>query len=163
MSFPLLTSLVALTSFKTEFHLLPKEVSTAHFSNISSNIVIVYQLGCFFGALFGYPLGQILGRRMGLMISALVFCLGAGVMLAANGVRGLAPIYAGRVVAGLGIGAASNLTPLYIAEVAPPAIRGQLVGMYEIGWQIGGLVGFWINYAVSKNIVRSLCTPRGLL
>jgi hypothetical protein len=28
----------------------------------------------------------------------------------------------------------------------PPAPRGQLAGMYEIGWQIGGLVGFWINY-----------------
>jgi len=32
-------------------------------------------------------------------------------------------------------GAASNLTPLYISEISPPAIRGQLVGMYEIGWQ----------------------------
>jgi MFS family permease len=40
-----------------------------------------------------------------------------------------------------GIGMASNLTPLYISEISPPAIRGQLVGMYEIGWQIGGLVG----------------------
>jgi MFS family permease len=67
-------------------------------------------------------------------------------MLAADGARGLGPIYGGRIVAGLGIGAASNLTPLYISEISPPAIRGQLVGMYEIGWQIGGLVGFWINY-----------------
>ena len=56
-------------------------------------------------------------------------------MLAADGARGLGPIYGGRIVAGLGIGAASNLTPLYISEIAPPAIRGQLIGMYEIGWQ----------------------------
>lgn len=56
-------------------------------------------------------------------------------MLAANGARGLGPLYGGRVIAGLGIGAASNLTPLYISEISPPAIRGQLVGMYEIGWQ----------------------------
>lgn len=70
-------------------------------------------------------------------------------MLAADGARGLGPIYGGRIVAGLGIGAASNLTPLYISEISPPAIRGQLVGMYEIGWQIGGLVGFWINYGES--------------
>jgi MFS family permease len=60
-------------------------------------------------------------------------------MLAADGARGLGPIYGGRIVAGLGIGAASNLTPLYISEIAPPAIRGQLVGMYELGWQSGSL------------------------
>jgi MFS family permease len=66
-------------------------------------------------------------------------------MLAADAGRGLGPIYGGRIVAGLGIGAASNLTPLYISEISPPAIRGQLVGMYEIGWQIGGLVGFVLS------------------
>ncbi|SCV67170.1 BQ2448_5816 [Microbotryum intermedium] len=76
-------------------------------------------------------------------------------MLAADAARGLGPIYAGRIVAGFGIGAASNLTPLYISEIAPPAIRGQLVGMYECGWQIGGLVGFWINYGISKHILVS--------
>ena len=82
---------------------------------------------------------------------SLIFCVGAGVMLAADNDAGtgLAPIYAGRVIAGLGIGAASNLTPLLISEISPPAIRGQLVGMYEIGWQIGGLVGFWLPYGNS--------------
>jgi sugar porter (SP) family MFS transporter len=88
---------------------------------------------------------------------SLIFCVGAGVMLAADNAEGtgLAPIYAGRVIAGLGIGAASNLTPLLISEISPPAIRGQLVGMYEIGWQIGGLVGFWLPYGVSTNIAPS--------
>jgi len=90
-------------------------------------------------------------------------------MLAADGARGLAPIYAGRVIAGFGIGSASNLTPLYISEIAPPAIRGQLVGMYEIGWQMGGLVGFFINYGVTEHIpashkqwVSSFVVPIGL-
>lgn len=76
-------------------------------------------------------------------------------MLAANGACGLGPIYGGRIIAGLGIGAASNLTPLYISEISPPSIRGQLIGMYEIGWQIGGLVGFWINYGVTAHIPES--------
>ncbi|GAA5881088.1 hypothetical protein JCM8547_007993 [Rhodosporidiobolus lusitaniae] len=141
---------ISLPSFKKEFGLATK--TSVQFAAISSNIVSTYQGGCFFGSLLGYPAGQLLGRRNGLLLSALVFCLGAGVMLAADGARGLGPIYGGRIVAGLGIGAASNLTPLYISEIAPPAIRGQLVGMYEIGWQIGGLVGFWINYGVTQNI-----------
>ncbi|GAA6035531.1 hypothetical protein JCM8097_000301 [Rhodosporidiobolus ruineniae] len=141
---------IAIKSFKSEFGLATK--SATEFAAISANIVSTYQGGCFFGSLLGYPAGQLLGRRWGLMLSALVFCLGAGVMLAADGARGLGPIYGGRIVAGLGIGAASNLTPLYISEISPPAIRGQLVGMYEIGWQIGGLVGFWINYGIAEHI-----------
>lgn len=36
---------------------------------------------------------------------------------------------------------ARSIAALYISEISPPAIRGQLVGMFEIGWQIGGLVG----------------------
>lgn len=78
-----------------------------------------------------------------MFVTGFIFVLGAGIMLAASGSRGLGPIYAGRAIAGLGIGLASNLAPLYVSEIAPPAIRGQLIGMYEICWQIGGLVGFW--------------------
>ncbi|KAM0754727.1 quinate permease [Meredithblackwellia eburnea MCA 4105] len=144
---------IALSSFKKEFNLATK--TATQFANISANIVSTYQGGCFFGALLGYPTGQLLGRKMGLLLSALVFCLGSGIMLAADSARGLGPIYGGRILAGLGIGAASNLTPLYISEIAPPAIRGQLVGMYEIGWQIGGIVGFWINYGINLHIAPS--------
>lgn len=68
---------------------------------------------------------------------------------------GLGLIYGGRVLAGIGVGGASNLTPIYISEISPPAIRGRLVGLYELGWQMGGLVGFWINYGVSTTMAPS--------
>jgi MFS family permease len=76
----------------------------------------------------------------------------------------LSLIYAGRVLAGIGVGGASNLSPIFISEMAPPAIRGRLVGLYEFCWQIGGLVGFWINYGVNTTMVRStpLPTPRNV-
>lgn len=44
---------------------------------------------------------------------------------------------------------------LSIAEISPPSIRGRLMGFYELMLQVGGVVGFWINYAVSKNIAVS--------
>lgn len=44
------------------------------------------------------------------------------------------------------------LVPLYTAECAPPKIRGRLVGIYEIGVQVGTCMGFWINYGVSRNM-----------
>ena len=76
-------------------------------------------------------------------------------MLGANGQRGLGLIYAGRVLAGIGVGGCSMTVPIYISELAPPAVRGRLVGIYELGWQIGGLVGFWINYGLSETLAPS--------
>jgi MFS family permease len=73
-------------------------------------------------------------------------------MLGANGDRGLGLILGGRVLAGIGVGACSMITPIYISEISPPAIRGRLVGIYELGWQAGGLVGFWINYGIEQTL-----------
>ncbi|TVY13509.1 putative quinate permease, partial [Lachnellula arida] len=144
---------LALTSFKTEFNW--KQYSSHEAEIISENIVSLYQAGAFFGALGAYAAGHFLGRKKGLQVFSAIFILGAGLMLGANGSRGLGFLYAGRVLAGLGVGGASNLTPIYISELAPPAIRGRLVGLYEMGWQLGGVVGFWINYGVSTTMKPS--------
>lgn len=144
---------LALNSFKDEFRF--EELSAAEVDLLKANIVSCYQAGAFFGALFAYPWGHFLGRRKGLAIFATVFTLGAGLMLGVNRERGFALMYAGRVLAGVGIGGASNLSPIYCSEVSPPAIRGRLVGFYEFAWQIGGLVGFWINYGVDQTMAES--------
>ena len=128
---------LALDSFKDEFNF--KALSKSELATTSANIVSCYQAGAFFGAFFAYPIGHFLGRKRGLTIFATVFVLGAGMMLGANGSRGLGLIYGGRVLAGLGVGGASNLSPIYNSEIAPPAIRGRLVGLYELSWQIGGV------------------------
>jgi len=73
----------------------------------------------------------------------------------ATGAKGLGLIIGGRVLTGFGVGGCSNLVPIYISELAPEAVRGRLVGIYELGWQIGGLVGFWINYGVNTTLPPS--------
>jgi MFS family permease len=145
---------LALASFKDEFGF--SEMSTAKQNLINANIVSLYQAGAFFGSLFAYPVGHFFGRKVALIASATVFILGAGLMLGAAGARGLGLIYAGRVLAGIGVGAGSNITPIYISELSPPAIRGRLVGIYELGWQVGGLVGFWINVRILLALPLSL-------
>lgn len=47
------------------------------------------------------------------------------------------------------------LVPLYTAECSPPHIRGRLVGIFEIGVQVGMCIGFWINYAVDQTMAPS--------
>lgn len=134
---------LALSSFVEEFKF--NELSTSQLALTKSNIVSIYQAGAFFGSLFAYVSAYFLGRKRSLWVFAIVFTLGAGLMLGANGDRGLGLIYGGRVLAGIGVGGTSMIVPIYISELSPPAIRGRLVGIYELGWQIGGLVGFWIN------------------
>ena len=134
---------LALPSFKDEFDF--EKLSATAVDLLNANIVSCYQAGAFWGALFAYLAAFFLGRARGLAIFSAVFVVGAAMMLGANGQRGLGLIYGGRVLAGFGVGGCSNLAPIYISEISPPAIRGRLVCMFELGWQIGGLVGFWIN------------------
>lgn len=129
-----------------------KTNSRSEITNMEANVVSVFQAGAYFGALLIYPVGQLLGRRWGLLLSGFFLNFGAAISLISNKERGLGAIYAGRVISGLGIGGVSGLTPIYVSEIAPPSIRGQLVGLYEMSWQVGGIVGYWINYGILQHI-----------
>ncbi|KAF9043823.1 quinate permease [Hymenopellis radicata] len=141
---------ITLASFQREFG-----ITTANAAAISANVVSGYQAGAFFGALFAFPFCERYGRRLSMLLAAFFFTVGACLHLVPDAKRGLAALYVGRVVAGLGVGAVSLTVPIYIAEISPPAIRGRLVGLYEMLLQIGGLVGFWINYAVNETVPSS--------
>lgn len=143
---------IGLDSFRDEFGL--DKMTSAQTDLISENIVSLFVAGAFFGALFTYGLSYFIGRRSCLSIAAAVFTVGAALQCGATGSTGLGILYAGRVLSGLGTGIASNTIPIYISELAPPAIRGRLVGLYELGWQIGGLVGFWINVSHTPTMLR---------
>ncbi|CAK7894274.1 high-affinity glucose transporter 1 [[Candida] anglica] len=144
---------MALPSFLEEFGL---DVMTESDRNyVISNIISVFHVGCFFGSLISYPFSYYFGRRMSLIIAAVTITFGSGIMLASTATRNLGPIYAGRVLAGLAVGFSTNLTPVYLSEISPPAIRGRIIAMYEIGWRVGDLIGFWINYGISEHIPHS--------
>jgi MFS family permease len=52
----------------------------------------------------------------------------------------------------LGCGFITATVPSYIAELSVPSIRGILTGLFEVAYQIGSLVGFWINYGITHNM-----------
>lgn len=144
---------VSLESFREEFGF--NQMSSSKQTDIASNVVSVFQAGAYFGCLFFYPVGELLGRRVGLFLSGFLLTFGAAISLISNKDRGLGAIYAGRVLTGLGIGGCLGLAPIYVSEISPAAIRGKLVGCWEIAWQVGGMVGYWINYGVLENLEPS--------
>ncbi|RYP05555.1 hypothetical protein DL764_003732 [Monosporascus ibericus] len=107
--------------FRKDYNVGPSE---SYF--LTENIVSTLQAGCFIASLVACPFADKYGRRWPLIFSALVACVGVGLQAAQTG--SLPMMYLGRLVAGFGVGAASMLTPLYVSECAPRAIRGALTG-----------------------------------
>ncbi|WP_220034501.1 sugar porter family MFS transporter [Curtobacterium sp. MCBD17_030] len=104
-------------------------------------------LGGAIGALAGGPLADRFGRRWTLLLSGVLFSLGALVSAVAPD---LSVLMAGRIVVGVGVGAASVLVPVYIAELAPARLRGALVAGFQLLTTLGILVGYGINAALAS-------------
>jgi MFS transporter, SP family, galactose:H+ symporter len=101
-------------------------------------------LGSLGGALVGGILSDSLGRRRLLIVTAVVFGLGAiGAALA----HGTAWLVSARVFAGTAIGIASFVAPLYISEIAPVDIRGKLVSINQVALTSGIVISYLIDYA----------------
>lgn len=106
-------------------------------SSQSSQIVSLLSAGTFFGALSAAPMGDYIGRRLGLIVSNFVFIFGVILQTAATAI----PLFvAGRFFAGFGVGQLSALVPMYQSETAPKWIRGAIVGCYQLAITIGLLI-----------------------
>ena len=93
------------------------------------------------------------GRKTALQIAGLVTIVGCILQAAAMG--HLSAMYIGRLVAGLGVGAASMVVPLYISENSPRAIRGGLTGLYQLFIATGTALAFWVNYGALLHLSGS--------
>lgn len=102
-------------------------------------------LGCIVGAFGTGTLTERYGRKRLLITVALFFAVSCvGMALART-----APTFiAFRVLGGLAVGAVSVLSPMYVAEVAPPRIRGTLITIYQLAITFGILVSYLVNYAL---------------
>lgn len=98
--------------------------------------------GAALGALAGGRMADRLGRRGSLLICALLFLLGAiGCAIAPT----VGFMVAARVLLGLGVGAAAVTCPLYLAEMAPPKLRGRMVTINELMIVTGQMLAFAVN------------------
>jgi len=99
-------------------------------------------LGCIAGVLSAGKPGDVFGRKSTLMVSAGLFFLSA---VGSSLSREIEIFIAFRIMGGLAVGSASILSPMYIAEVAPAAVRGRMVSVNQLAIVIGIGLAFVTN------------------
>ena len=116
-------------------------------------------IGCIIGSTLGGLLSRRLGRTNSLKLVALLFiisCVGSaypelGFAPFGKGDQDvLIPFIVYRIIGGIGIGLASILSPMYIAEVSPAHIRGKLVSWNQLAIVIGILIVYFVNYFIAR-------------
>src|SRR5438445_11633828 len=104
-------------------------------------------IGCIIGYAAAGTVADYLGKKKGLALCAVCFALSsAGMLFAAN----LHQFVAWRLIGGLGIGAASVISPNYIAEIAPTRVRGRCVTLYQLGIVVGILAAVFVNMLIQR-------------
>jgi SP family arabinose:H+ symporter-like MFS transporter len=102
-------------------------------------------VGCILGAAVAGALSDRFGRKPILVIAAVLFFVSA---LYSAIPPNYTVLIIARIVGGLGVGMASVLAPMYIAEFAPPHLRGRLVALYQLSIVVGILAAYFSNWAL---------------
>jgi MFS family permease len=106
-------------------------------------------LGCLAGALMTGALSDKFGRKRLLIFSAFLFAVTSiGNALAPS----FGVFVAWRICGGVAIGLASNLSPMYIAEIAPALLRGRLVSVNQLTIVIGILLAQYVNWFLARGL-----------
>src|SRR5216117_623521 len=104
-------------------------------------------LGATIGAIIGGKAADHFGRRRVLLVTAVIFGIGA---LASAVAPSPAILIASRVVLGSVIGLASTNVPVYLSEVAPPHARGWVVSLFQLAVTVGIVVAYLTDYAFAS-------------
>ncbi|GFZ46009.1 hypothetical protein JCM24511_03743 [Saitozyma sp. JCM 24511] len=160
-------SITQLTSFRNSFHL--NSGNAVQDSNTISNLVSLVNLGAGIGPLLSLPFNDILGRIWSYRLWMLVY--GIGIILEVFAGSNLNTIYAGRIIAGFGIGALTVIGPMGIAEYvvcltfdlssaqpsrcAPRSLRGLLGLSFNVCMIGGQVIGIFVVYGVQQSIPAS--------
>ncbi len=145
----ILAVFVLFLNFRGEGILNEETANSLKGFTISSALV-----GCILGGTLGGFISRVLGRKNGLITAALLFTLsaiGSSMPEKMNifGVENIIAFIIFRIIGGVGVGLASMLSPMYIAEIAPPQIRGKLVSWNQFAIIFGMLVVYFVNYTIA--------------
>lgn len=127
---------------------LPLIVKHFHLSDeLKGFVVSSLSIGAVAGVVLCQPISRLWGRRMGLLVSAVIF---TGASIALFYVPTPSILIAIRFVLGLAIGIATFSTPLYLSEISPRAVRGAMISTYQL-MVAGGFLVAYISDAMISN------------
>ncbi|CAH2356038.1 high-affinity hexose transporter Hxt6p [[Candida] railenensis] len=115
-------------------------------------IVAIFNIGCAVGGIFFSKIADVWGRRVGLMFAMVIYVVGIIIQIASQ--HAWYQIVIGRAIAGLGVGTVSVVSPMFIGESAPKAIRGTMVVCFQLFITMGIFLGYCTTYG-TKNYTDS--------
>ena len=110
-------------------------------------------IGCALGAFVAGRISDVIGRRTVMMAAAVLFVVSA---LGAGAATSSLQFATARFIGGLGVGAASVISPVYISEMVPAHIRGRLASVQQIMIIFGLTAAFVVNYLLTIHAGRSI-------
>lgn len=149
-----LVILVGVVIWYTQFWVSVNEISENTLNSINGFTISSALIGCIIGGSIGGYVSQNIGRKKGLTLAAVLFTISAlgSAMPEIMNIFGSSTITAFifyRIVGGIGVGIASMLSPMYIAEIAPANIRGKLVSGNQFAIVFGMLIVYFVNYFIA--------------
>lgn len=123
---------MTLSSFKTDFNLNKSawKNNATGLANRTANITSFGVLGAAFGALIAFFCNDRLGRLWSYRLAVIVWASGIMMQVFSSGVFGF--LLFARIWGGLGAGALTVISPLFLSEVAPAKTRGMVVSIYMV-------------------------------
>lgn len=131
---------LVLPSFLHHFRL--DQLPTQEVASAQSKIVSSWLIGCVIGVPLSVPVCSKFGRKLCINFSAGLYIIGAILQLL-DVHKSLAVFQIGRLLNGIGVGAGTLVSPIYISEISPPSQRGALMSGYQVAIQVFALIGFW--------------------
>ncbi|KAI0012992.1 general substrate transporter [Xylariaceae sp. FL0662B] len=139
---------LTLASFQDDYR-----YGSSHQTRTNSLSVGLQQLGAFIACFIAWPLTDKLGRKKTLMLSSFVFCVGA--VIQTINTHSLAAFYVARVIAGLGLGVATVVVPMFNSEMMPKEIRAQVGSFFQWFYTFGIFTSYWVDYGVARGIATT--------
>lgn len=149
-------------NFQNQLHL--KKLSATEYANVKGNISAMVQIGSVAGALLAFLLADRIGRLWATRQLCILWILGIVIFMTNNGRLG--QVYAGRFIAGIGIGETTVIAPVYISEIAPKSIRGLCTCVFAGSVYIGIMLAYFATYGsslhINQNTPNSWIVPTSL-
>ncbi|KAF1950086.1 MFS quinate transporter-like protein [Byssothecium circinans] len=141
-----------LEPFIKKFGLDDPSKSDKQIADLLSNITSMVQMGSILGALVAFFLCDKIGRIWSTRFLCLLWMGGISIFLGSAATGNIGMVYAGRFIAGIGIGQTTVVAPTYLAETAPRAIRGLCVCAFAGAVYVGIMLAYFASWGSSIHI-----------